>query len=49
MLIMLFRMQKETGDVCDPWRLVIMVLTTQFYMQKPQMSAGTPRGLQFWC
>ena len=41
-------MHKMTGEVCDPWRLVILDLNTLFCMQKPQVMSGTHRDLQFW-
>ena len=37
----LFWMQKSIGEVWDPWRLVILVLKALFFIQKPQMRAGT--------
>ena len=35
--------KKNIGEVCDPWRLVILVLKSLFCMQKPQMRARTHR------
>ena len=37
--------KKNIGEVCDPWRVVILVLKSLFCMQKPQMMAGTHRDL----
>ena len=36
-------LQQAIGEVCDPERLVILVLKSLFCMQKPQKRAGTHR------
>ena len=40
---------KTTREGWDPWRLVILMLITLFWMQKPLKRAGTHRDKWFWC
>ena len=39
----LFCVLKTTDKVCDPYRLVCLVIKSLFWLQKPQMRAGTHR------
>ena len=38
-------MHKSTGEVCDPQRVVILVLSLCFACTKPQVRSGTHRDL----
>ena len=40
-------MHKTTGEVWVPYRLVILLQKSLFYMQKPQIRTGTHRDLLF--
>ena len=41
MLIMLFRMHKTTGEVWDPWKLVILILMSLFWMKNYRRGLGS--------
>ena len=43
-LITLICMHKTTGEVWYPLKLVFLVQKSLFYIEKPQMKAGTHRG-----
>ena len=49
LLIMLFCIHKTIGGGLGPIEIYNSDPKVLFYMQKPQMRAGTHRDLQFWC
>ena len=38
---MLFRMHKTTGEVWDPWKLVILILMSLFWMKNYRRGLGS--------